>query len=80
MTSENFDYRDRSENATASFIGVGKDLDVAYDDNVINLSIGVSSPELLGKCSPLILQATQHCLVGFQNIFFICKFKILNKS
>lgn len=64
MSSSNFDYRDRSEKAKVGFVGADKDLDVAYDDDVINLSVGLSSPELLTSCSPLVLAATQHALVS----------------
>ncbi|KAL5291698.1 hypothetical protein ACFFRR_010852 [Megaselia abdita] len=62
MPSQEFDYRDRAEKPTTGFLGIDKDLDVAYDDDVLNLSVGVSSPEILKKVTPLVLEATQHCL------------------
>lgn len=65
MSSPGFDYRDRAEKPKVGFVGVDKDLDVAYDDDVINLSVGLSSPELLKTCSPLVLEATKHALVSF---------------
>lgn len=64
MPSHEIDYRDRAEKQSTGFLGFFKGLeDVSYEDGVVNLSIGVSSPELLKECSPLVLKATQHCLV-----------------